>query len=403
MSLLDDASLIITPNAYKTSKLYSIKPTDGSGDLSVVRATTATRVNSDGLIESVGTNIPRLDYSNGCPSILVEPQRTNLITNSLGYSSGSNYTITTNNLSLDGSNNAILATEKTTPGTYIINSVSATILPSTTYTYSFFVKSNGITTLPINASDGVVGNISSVNIITGQVISGSAIVTNYNNGWFRISVTRTTSATASSGFMQCNFGAKTGDGVSGFYLYGFQIEAGSNATSYIPTTSASVTRNADVISKTGISDLINSREGVLFANIKALSNPSTTLSGFSLGLGANRISFRFSSTANQINAIIVTNSVQQVYSNYNSFNNYASEFNKIALKYKDNDVSLYINGVKVLEDLSCTMPNVNSISDLLFSDGGISASANSFFGNVNLLAVFPTVLSDAELIDLTTI
>ena len=71
MSLLDTASLIVTPNGYKASKLYSVKPTDASGDMTVVRATTATRVNSAGLIESVAINVPRLDYTGGgCPSIL---------------------------------------------------------------------------------------------------------------------------------------------------------------------------------------------------------------------------------------------------------------------------------------------------------------------------------------------
>lgn len=81
MSLFDDASLVLTPNGYKASKLYSIKPTSGAGDMTVVRATTATRVNSAGLIESVAINVPRLDYPplGGCPSILVEPARTNLV------------------------------------------------------------------------------------------------------------------------------------------------------------------------------------------------------------------------------------------------------------------------------------------------------------------------------------
>jgi hypothetical protein len=64
MSLFESASLVVTPNGTKASKLYAIKPTDGSGDLSVTRATTATRVNSSGLIESVANNVPRLDYSN---------------------------------------------------------------------------------------------------------------------------------------------------------------------------------------------------------------------------------------------------------------------------------------------------------------------------------------------------
>ena len=79
MSLLNSASLCVTPNGYKAGTLYSVIPNTSLGDMTVVRATTATRVNSAGLIESVANNVPRLDYSNGtCPCLLVEPQRTNL-------------------------------------------------------------------------------------------------------------------------------------------------------------------------------------------------------------------------------------------------------------------------------------------------------------------------------------
>ena len=83
MSLLYDASLIITPNAYKESKLYALKPQSGNGDLTWTRNSGATRVNSAGLIENVLANVPRLDYSlGGCPNILVEPHRTNRLLNS---------------------------------------------------------------------------------------------------------------------------------------------------------------------------------------------------------------------------------------------------------------------------------------------------------------------------------
>jgi hypothetical protein len=84
MSLLDKASLIITPNAEKVGKLYSVIPSDGSGDLTVVRGTTATRVNSLGLVENVAVNEPRFNYETvgGCPAILIEPQRMNRLLNS---------------------------------------------------------------------------------------------------------------------------------------------------------------------------------------------------------------------------------------------------------------------------------------------------------------------------------
>ena len=88
--LFDSASLVITPNGVKTSKLYSIKPNDGAGDLTVTRNTSATRINESGNIVNVPANVARIDYSNGSPAILVEPQMTNSWTNNNntnGYSS----------------------------------------------------------------------------------------------------------------------------------------------------------------------------------------------------------------------------------------------------------------------------------------------------------------------------
>lgn len=80
-TLFDSASLVITPNGVKTSKLYSIKPNDGTGDLTVTRNTSATRIDENGNIVDVPANVARIDYSNGSPAILVEPQMTNSWTN----------------------------------------------------------------------------------------------------------------------------------------------------------------------------------------------------------------------------------------------------------------------------------------------------------------------------------
>ena len=77
--LFNSASYIITPNGYKTSKVYALKPDDGSGDLGMTRNTTATRINEFGVREVVPANRVRIDYSKGKPRFLVEPQRTNLV------------------------------------------------------------------------------------------------------------------------------------------------------------------------------------------------------------------------------------------------------------------------------------------------------------------------------------
>lgn len=79
MGLLQQASLVVTPNAVKAGKLYSVVPIDGTGDLTVVRNTSATRIDSNGNIVDVSANVARIDYSTGQPAILSEPQRTNLV------------------------------------------------------------------------------------------------------------------------------------------------------------------------------------------------------------------------------------------------------------------------------------------------------------------------------------
>jgi hypothetical protein len=101
-NIIENASLIITPNAVKTLKLYALKPYNGDGDMAWTRASTATRVNSSLAIESVATGVPRIDYplDSGCPHILVEPQRTNLYLNSATFvtqnvtTTATDYTVT---------------------------------------------------------------------------------------------------------------------------------------------------------------------------------------------------------------------------------------------------------------------------------------------------------------------
>lgn len=149
MSLLDTASLVVTPNGTKASKLYSVVPSSGAGDLSVTRATTATRVNSSGLIESVASNVPRLDYTNGsCPSILVEPQRTNLTLYSEQFDnsdwSKGNITITANAIN---SPSGILNADKIVENTANSGHYVETVIPTTSgqlYTATVYLKKRNV-------------------------------------------------------------------------------------------------------------------------------------------------------------------------------------------------------------------------------------------------------------------
>ena len=83
MSLYTDASLIMYPSGVKASKIYCQKPTDGSGDLTFSRASTATYIDANGARQTAASNVPRIDYTGGgCGKLLLEPQRTNLLLNS---------------------------------------------------------------------------------------------------------------------------------------------------------------------------------------------------------------------------------------------------------------------------------------------------------------------------------
>ena len=406
MSLFESASLVVTPNGTKASKLYAIKPTDGSGDLSVVRATTATRVNSNGLIESVANNVPRLDYSNGsCPSILVEPQRTNIFTYSEDFSnvnwfkfdSTLSYNVAT---APDGTttadklivNNGILPNSNDAVGVIQVNEVA-----SGSYTYSVFAKSAEFSTirfrerfvtgsfLTIDLNDGAITNDD-----TNQFINVKAIL--INNGWYKISFT-TPSNTTSTLKYDLRVG-QTGNGTSGIYIWGAQFESGSYSTSYIPTTTASVTRNADVISKTGISSLIGQTEGTLFFDLKTIANNNFKRLSINGGSYVNSIFFDFDNSNNLYAKIF--NSGSAVATLLASGVNIENR-NKIAIAYKNNDFSFYVNGLQVASQTSGNVPS--GLVNYEFSLGG----NEKYEGNINSAAIWKTRLSNSELATLTTI
>lgn len=272
MSTYTDASLIVTPNGKKAGKLYSLKPTDGTGDLDVVRETTATYVDADGVIQTALANEPRFDYSNGsCPSILVEPQRTNLVLQSNSFDNvvwlkQSVSILNSNSLSPTGETNAF---EINANGFDVINQlVNST--SNANFTYSVFLKYVDVQWLRVaiwssigganqircwvDLQNGVLGNINTV--LNANVIN--ATITSFTDGWYKVTITGnfTDTATTYCPTITTASANNSTTRISGNYkIYGVQLEQGSNATSYIPTTTTSVTRNADVISKSGLTGI----------------------------------------------------------------------------------------------------------------------------------------------------
>jgi hypothetical protein len=391
MALFDDASLVVTPNGYKAGTLYSIKPTSGAGDMTVVRATTATRVNSAGLIESVANNVPRLDYSNGtCPSLLVEPQRTNVLTYSEQFATSwinNGATIISNDTTAPDGNLTADRLTATGGGFGVVKFSTWTAINKVA---SCFVKANTSNLFKIaNASGGggsVTFNLSTQAITATTGFTGS--IESLPDGWFRCIAIDTL---ARSGTFSIGVTA-IGESV---FVWGAQLEAGSYPTSYIPTTTASVTRNADVISKTGISSLIGQTEGTMFLECMPLNNDlSYRALSISDNTPNNRIQIWLWNNGNIFTYIVSNNNT--VYSRFDSVPQ--NSFSKIALSYKENNFATFINGVKTFQDDSGVLPiNLNNIK---FSDTNNTANFNS---NVKQLQIYKTKLTDEECINLTTI
>jgi len=576
MSLLDTASLIVTPNGYKEGKLYSVIPSDGSGDLSVTRATTATRVNSAGLvelvpynlftysssfsnaawakvnstvtggqngydgttnaflitdnstsgvhligqtpvvsgqhtisiyakanslnwiwlrgvqssanvrawfnlstgtigtvetngtanIESVGNgwyrcsltianhqsgfefyygvananattnyvgsgqsifvqdaqlvegstakdyqktetrlNIPRLDYSNGtCPSLLVEPQRTNLLTYSSSFDDSSwvksSTTISANTTtSPSGIQDAETSVFNTSGQLYKVVSTTAIC------TLSIYVKKGTNRYFSIQLETNSLAYRAIYDLDTASVTftgaNTTATIEDAGSGWYRVTATNTTSdAIAYTTFQAAASGTSVG-GSGTFYLWGAQLEAGNYSTSYIPTTSASVTRNADVISKTGISSLIGQTEGVFYSEFTCdFKNPNGAIPIYLKGSGN---SYSYSTYvqmgASNFNVIVYSNNAAQLSLNSGTLTD--GQMVKMAFAYKANDFVLYING----NQASSYNGGTPSIGMYAIDFGTYYAAPDTFQydGSIKSFALWTTRLTNTQLAQLTSI
>lgn len=411
----DLASLVLVPSGYKSQKVYAQKPLTTDGQLTFSRASTATRVNSAGLIETVASNVPRLDYlGSTCPKLLLEPQRTNLVTNSenLGGAgwSAQGSTITSNaTTSPDGYSNADAIVETATTDEH--NRIFNTTLTAASHTASVFLKKFNQTWCALYLFNGTVGIRHWINLDTltagtsaniGAGIAAPLTLTNYGNGWVRASMTWTADATAWSFYIACarsNGGATTyaGDGTSGLYAWGAQVEAGAYATSYIPTLGAAVTRLADACSKTGISSLIGQTEGTLFGEVVLNDNSVSTairLRNSATGLYNDTIALEFSDTR-QPQVITLTSGVTQVNIVGTAL---STGTHKIAFAYKLNDFALYADGVQIGTSSSGTVPiGMNEIYIDQFIDGGIRNASQK------QTLLFKTRLTNAQLAELTAL
>jgi len=395
MSLLDTASLIVTPNGYKASKLYSVKPTDASGDMDVVRATTATRVNSSNVIESVAINVPRLDYTLGsCPSILVEPLRTNLVLQSQTLDNAS-WTKLPNGTGIAP---VVTANQGTAPdGTMTADRVQFNCVGNLSADRSILLQSSLVTTIATRYYQSIYvkafssGEVGKQLRIAADGLTGLSSVITITADWQRIVLNGLANA-ATTNFIVETRGTYTTptNTTADVLLWGAQMEAGSNATSYIPTTTATVTRNADVINKTGVSSLIGQTEGTIFWDVKDLTG-STSSGNPDFGIinnpPTNWIAITSSTSALPFRVRVKNTSGDLI--------NYTANITtaKACVKYGTFGAKLFVNGVQVAT--SATNPNFSSLDLIDIKGGNMSYKANSFM-------LWTTALTDAQCITLTT-
>jgi len=373
------------------------------------RASSATVVNKAGLIETVGSGEPRIDFkddANG--ALLLEPTRSNKVYTSNDFNGSgwslSNLTATSNQvISPDGTLNASKL-EMTGAGT-LRNQSEASFNDG--YAYSIFIKKGNSRYVTIRSAfftqSIVVGF--DLDTLTAQT---NGKIEDYGNDWYRLSITKDISGDADkSGFFYLylpnSLGSQTSVSGNYNYFYGGQIEDGSYATSYIPNfgNSAGATRVADACNNGGNEQVINSTEGVLYfkGSVLDISTPNSWISvSQNSSYTNNQFNLRFVGSTNIIQVVSRANGLgQDVVLQYTLSDK--TTINKIAIKYKLNDWALWVNGIEVDTETSSVAFTSNSLDVLDFDRGN---NSNNFYGNVKDLRVYNTALTDAELQALTT-
>lgn len=398
-----------------------IEPT-GNANISFYRASSDVDItlNSVSLIEITDdTDLPRINYTNfdyengevvpysGEGSLLLEPQSTNLVTYSEDFTQWTRNTtnidtpsnVTQTNPSGESESGFININNGVSATKFIYKSISTT---SSIHTQSVFFKYHSRQWVQL-LSGGTThyANFDIQNGAVGNVFGCTATIEDYGSGWYKCTATLSSASTPTNIVIavlddDATSRLPNSTGTGSYYVWGAQTEALSYATSYIATNGSTVTRLADVCNNSGSSDLINSTEGVLYAEVKALaSGTGFRVISLSDGSTSDVVRFYYEPTPNRIAVNLRSNSAD-VFVRAIPVNDL--EYIKIAISYKLNDFKVYVNGIQVR---SYTIGNVPiGLKELAFDNGG---GYNNFYGNVKCLAVFKEALSDTELQKLTTI
>ena len=341
--------------------------------------------------------------------LLIEEQRTNLVTYSEDFSNGawlkSKATVTSNIVvAPDGTLTGDKIVENTESGMHnCYRSVSLT--SGTSYTWSAYFKAGERSWAIIDANTGS-QYYTFFNLTNGTVgtnpAGSTATITPVGNGWYKCTVSRI--ATSGTHYMTILCGLSdnvvtyTGDGYSGIYIWGAQLEAGAFPTSYIPTVASQVTRSADSASMTGanFSSWYRADEGTLYTDFAPVGvGTAGWYYWFSLNLSAtNTIAIRQYATGTNNYRIDYNGSAQATNDVGASL---ANVYKKIGLVYKFNDIASVYDGSNLTVDSTANIPDVTR-----FDIGGSFGVALKTSLYVKKISYFPARLSNEELQEMTS-
>jgi hypothetical protein len=388
---------------------------------SVVSAYTPTTtqpiINYIPVLETAASGVARFDHNpvtNESLGLLIEEGRTNLLT----YSEQFDNAAWTKTQSSIVPNTVVAPTGLLTGDLHLPNTTAAehplsqnfSFVSGTTYTFSVYLKAAGYTQCRIrfqsSAFSGTAQSID-VDLVAGTAVStsGSPISTinNVGNGWYRVTSTATATTTISAAISVFSIigGSTTGagNGYSGVYIWGAQLEAGAFATSYIPTVASQVTRSTDAptITGTNFSSWYNNAQGTLYSEASTYDVSSSGRTGFSItgATNDNRIQVNHGTTKIFISKSTVTQLTNTI-ANATVSNNVAS---KIALAYANNNSNGSANGVIAgVDDTVVEVPVVTQANIGLLPVG----TANTLNGQIRKIAYYPIRLTNAQLQALTS-
>lgn len=421
-SLINQSTLDLNfaENKFRVYEQYGNTDKTLTQALTINRASTATHSSPTALVTAaVDTfRIEANPYSGSAPALLCEEQRTNIclqskdLTTTWIQSPNADVDVTANAaIAPDGTMTADKFVEATTANTFHDLYQNQSFTAGVTYTFSAFVKAAERTrgTLTFGIQTAFTGERRVVyDLIAKTAVAGgagaAAGILEYPNGWFLVWVTATADATGVSPYYARLLNS-TGTSIyagtvgSGLFITDCQLEVGSFPSSRIPTTTAQVTRAADVISRT-LSTAAN--EGTIFAiargeaSVFGINQSIFTLSD---GTTNNRILIRRNNTTAGTSYLVLAGGVNVA--QVNTTQKVAGQRNKYAISWKTNQFLAAEDGALVMNDTSGAAPaNLSQLG--IGSAGAAFGGGDQLNGTIERVVFIPRALTAAELQAITT-